>query len=557
METPKNRGSLTLPERCAAERWIAVGIFAVTVLYLCIFRRYTSVDPDEGIVLQGAERILNGEVLYRDFFSLLTPGSYYWLALIFKIFGDSMLVARTALAVYGGIFSVFTYWVARRISPRWIALLTAYFVTIACLPWRFMTLHNWDSTLWCCSTVYCAILLLQVPHWGWAFGLGIFASLTFLFEQSKGAGLIIGLAFGFALAAWMQRSWSWYTTARATALAIGLVCPLALTVGYFAAHRALGPMLSDWMWAPSHYLTANRVPYGYADWNDQERDAMFASGTLTERLAVCVAVSPCFFVPALPVIGAASLPHWIISGRKGNVAIDRAVFYTLVSATVGGLLLSVAGTRASNLHLVYLAPIFYLALGCILDGSDISSALLRRIQPVLTIALFISFTAVGMALLVADRSAGHVVETSRGEVTTRVPDRVLEYTQAHLPPGTRTLVYPYLPLYYYLTDTFSAARYDYLQPGMHTAKQNLEMVHDIDAHCPAAILFEPAFYEKISTSWPNTSPGLWANDPVAEYILRNYQWCATLTSGANSRFLFMVPAGAACPGDARRPELDR
>src|SRR5579864_9521756 len=193
--------TLFLPERHPAERWIAAAIFALTVLYLSLFRRYTSLDPDEGIILQGAQRILHGEVIYRDFFSFLTPGSYYWMALLFKTFGNSMIVARTTLAVYGGIFSTFTYLMARRVCVRWIALLTAYFVTIACLPWRFMALHNWDSTLWSCVAVYCAVRLLETPHASWAFGLGTFTSLTFLFEQSKGAGLVAGLALGFALAA--------------------------------------------------------------------------------------------------------------------------------------------------------------------------------------------------------------------------------------------------------------------------------------------------------------------------------------------------------------------
>ena len=81
---------------------IAAAIFAVTVAYLWIFRRYTSLEPDEGIVLEGAQRILRGEVLYRDFFSYFTPGSYYFLALLFKIFGSSFLVARTALVFFGG-----------------------------------------------------------------------------------------------------------------------------------------------------------------------------------------------------------------------------------------------------------------------------------------------------------------------------------------------------------------------------------------------------------------------------------------------------------------------
>jgi hypothetical protein len=110
-----SRATLLFPEKIPAERWIAAGLFVLACLYLCAFRRFMLLDPDEGIVLQGAERILRGEVLYRDFFSFLTPGSYYLLALLFKLFGNSLMVARSTLVFYGGAFTVFAYWMARRV----------------------------------------------------------------------------------------------------------------------------------------------------------------------------------------------------------------------------------------------------------------------------------------------------------------------------------------------------------------------------------------------------------------------------------------------------------
>jgi len=78
-----------LPERSRTEPHIALLIFLLSFLYLCIFRRATWIDLDEGIILQGAQRILDGQVLYQDFFSFFTPGSYYLLALVFRVFGDS------------------------------------------------------------------------------------------------------------------------------------------------------------------------------------------------------------------------------------------------------------------------------------------------------------------------------------------------------------------------------------------------------------------------------------------------------------------------------------
>src|SRR5213593_1607939 len=103
-ETLKSRGidsrqsaGLYHPEQSRSELWVALILFLVSFLYLCLFRRFTAMEPDEGILLQGAQRILAGQVLYRDFFSFYTPGSYYALALLFKIFGSSLLVARTVL----------------------------------------------------------------------------------------------------------------------------------------------------------------------------------------------------------------------------------------------------------------------------------------------------------------------------------------------------------------------------------------------------------------------------------------------------------------------------
>src|SRR5713226_3289970 len=76
------RADIVCPEKLPAERWIALGIFVVSSLYLCLFWDHTNMNGDEGIALQGAQRILQGQMLYRDFFSFYTPGSYYWQALL-------------------------------------------------------------------------------------------------------------------------------------------------------------------------------------------------------------------------------------------------------------------------------------------------------------------------------------------------------------------------------------------------------------------------------------------------------------------------------------------
>ena len=114
----------SVPEHSYGERRVMLLLLFISFAYLCLFRRFTAIDPDEGIILQGAQRILRGEVLYRDFFSFITPGSYYLLALLFRVFGSSIVVARIALVFHGKhIVRVVTYLLARRVCSRTTALL--------------------------------------------------------------------------------------------------------------------------------------------------------------------------------------------------------------------------------------------------------------------------------------------------------------------------------------------------------------------------------------------------------------------------------------------------
>src|SRR5229473_1009368 len=294
------------------DRAIAGAVFVVTLAYLWLCRRYTSMEPDEGIVLQGAQRILRGEVLYRDFFSYFTPGSYYFLALLFKIFGNSFLVARTALVFFGGIYSAIAYLLARRVCLRGSALVVAALVTLTTLPYRFEVLHNWDSTLWACLAVYCAVRWLESPHWKWAFATGTLASLTFLFEQSKGAGLVLGLGAGLVAITLLDRQRTLWKGTRILGLSAGVAWPFLVTVAYFGARHSLSLMLADWSWPLQHYSLANRVPYGYQNWSESTRHLLLGSGSLTVRAVTIVAVSPCFLIPALPLAAVGLLVYWIL-----------------------------------------------------------------------------------------------------------------------------------------------------------------------------------------------------------------------------------------------------
>ena len=95
---------ISLPARLRrrrAERICTVILIGVAAWYwLRYFNRSTNL-LDEGSTAAQALRILNGQLIYRDFFTVVTPGSYYTIAWLFQIFGHSLMVMRWAALVTG------------------------------------------------------------------------------------------------------------------------------------------------------------------------------------------------------------------------------------------------------------------------------------------------------------------------------------------------------------------------------------------------------------------------------------------------------------------------
>ena len=528
------------------DRVIPAFVFLFSLAYLCVFLRYSSLEPDEGIVLQGAQRILNGQIPYRDFFSFYTPGSFYLVAAALKLFGDSFLVARLSLAIAGAGCSVLTYLLATRVCSSGYALLAAALTTCSAVAYRFLVLHNWYSTLLAGLGLYCAIRLLESRLPVWAFATGSFCSLTTMFEQSKGAGLCFGLVLSFvALRVVGQKSSLQKTDLKL--FASGLLWPLLLVFAYFGAQHSLRALVKDWLWPLNHYTNANRVFYGYQNWSDSARDSIFHSGPMWTRVIKILAISPGFLVPLLPVITVGIFVYWILPARRGYVSFNKWNYYILVSGVLSGLLVSVVVVRADIIHFMYLAPLWYVPLAWIVGAREFRNSTLSALRPYLIFLIAVAFGLMSLVILTTANGARTQTPTRRGIIVTSERDGVLDYVQAHTTPAQNILVYPYLPLYYYLTGTRSAAPLDYFQSGMNTPEQAREIIASLQSQNVNTVLFEASFNEKMGTSWPGTSLNAIAYDPVADYIVRNYRSCKVLNSASGSTFQFMVQKRKECP----------
>jgi Dolichyl-phosphate-mannose-protein mannosyltransferase len=544
-EVRSSQQQCRIPETSLQERYIVLLLIATSCWYLRFFRSYTTLHSDEGIVLEGAQRILEGQVLYRDFFSFYTPGSYYWTALLFKVFGNSILVPRAALVVYGGVFSALTYLLARRACSRSSSLLATCLALVVSLPYSFYVQHSWDSSLLALLTIYCAVRFLEMSGHFWAFAAGSFAALTVLFEHSKGAGLIIGLAGGWIILALSKRRAS-MSRSRWLTLAAAFVWPFLVTFAYFGSQQAIGPMLADWLWPLHHYSQVNRVNYGYLHLSSSQWNTLH-SGSWIWRLFAFFVISPTVIICVLPFLTIGVLVWQAVALLTKECDENRPVYCVLVGAALIGLWLPVVALRPDLAHIVYLTPLFAISGAWILDGRDLPLKLLHDGKSILIWYLVGSFATFGIALLLNPLGAQHRLVTRRGSLKSSEPENVISYIDQHVPPQTKIFVYPYQPLYYYLTRTSNPTSYEYLQPGMHTAEQTQQVTQQLEHGGTLIALFTPSFRDFIAVSWPNTPLAvIAARDPIANYLLAHYRVCTILNSGS-SVYWYMLRKGLPCP----------
>ena len=538
-----------VPEKSARDWGVAALLFAFSVLYLWPFLGFTILFPDEGITLQGAQRILNGQVLYRDYFTFYTPGSYYWTALRFKIFGSSLLAAQAILLIYGGISSVTLYLLARRVCSRWLAVLTAYLFLVVGLPYRFLVLHNWDSTVLAVLALYAAVRWVESSRHTWAFATGTLVALTCLFEQSKGAGLIMGLGLGFFLLWHFGGRKDLFSRLSLTVLLAGLAWPVVLTFIYFAAHHGLHQMIADWFWPLDHYSLANRIRYGYIPISFEGSATLYASGSILRTLFYMSMTSPFFIVPFLPFTALALLIYSVYRMKQQGESKAMDCCSVMVGACGLGLVLSVVATGRPDVdHLIYASPPLILLLGMVLSGRLVKSRLLTELQSPLLACLMVTFTAFGMVFLVSGpRSAKQSLETRRGHITLPCCDSALPYLLRHVRAGEEIFIYPYQPLFYFLTATANPTRFEYLQLGLHSEDQIKEALSQLAAYPPRVIVWAPSFNTQIITgAWPSTPQQVLSKDEIRDFILVHYRVCTTLGS-EQFRYVFLVRKDSPCP----------
>lgn len=102
------------------------GIFVLLLLPIKVhFEIY-----DEGIILTGAMRILGGELPYKDFWTIYPPGQFYIVALILKLFGNSIFFTRIFDTIIRFGILILIYFISKKFSSSSISKVITFLLSI-------------------------------------------------------------------------------------------------------------------------------------------------------------------------------------------------------------------------------------------------------------------------------------------------------------------------------------------------------------------------------------------------------------------------------------------
>ena len=99
-----------------------LGLFALGALLSGLTIRWGINPHDEGLMLQAGERIVDGQLPYRDFYANYGPGQYFLIGGLDWLFGPSLLTWRIVRVLLDAGVAVLAYLLARRDAPEPLAL---------------------------------------------------------------------------------------------------------------------------------------------------------------------------------------------------------------------------------------------------------------------------------------------------------------------------------------------------------------------------------------------------------------------------------------------------
>ena len=500
--------------RSAGQSYARYLIFVVcSACYLLPFMRILLQATDEGTLIGGAVRVAHGQVFARDFLEAMGPGTFYWLAAFFKLFGVTFAATRICLFLTSLGTGILIYFLSRRVCTRYqvlpsILLAGTHFGGV----WPTIS-HHVDSNFVALAAVACMVLWQEKRSSALLLVAGMLAAVTTSIHQPKGLLLL------FAVVLWLWMRWRRGTVPPS---ALGLVltgyCSVVCFIAmYFASKSALRDLFYvSFVWPYGHYGPSNIVPYAQGliiyYWNHWVPANSGISWTIG---LAAILIIPFLLVAALPVL----LP--VLGIRAGWKTMRPEIgLYWLC----GWALWLSEIHRKDMSHLVFGSPLLIILAVYLL--AEYRKKFVDTALQVLAISAG-CLACLNLFLVLP----AHSITTRVGSIVMFNDDPVLTFLDEHVAPGEEIFAYPYCPMYYFLSSTVNPTRYSILVYHYNISSQFEEVVRTLEQHRVKYVVWDTGFEARAANIFFPSVKEMRPHEHIIEpYLESHYRVVKTVRS---------------------------
>jgi 4-amino-4-deoxy-L-arabinose transferase-like glycosyltransferase len=244
------------PIRPGSGRWLAL-VVGVAVALCLPFMHAVFAISDEGVLLNGAARMLRGDRLYLDFFEFLPPGGFLLTEGWFSLFGLTIFSVRSLAALTVAGIACVTYLACRQASRNapLSALVTIAWLVMSQGGWTQVS-HHWFTTLFSMLAAWTALKNADAPksRFGWALLSGASAGVAAMITPTRGALAMMAAATAFVSA----RGWG-----KVAFYLLGCVLAPLGFIAWLIWNHAIARAFYDVIeWTAGRYAPVQAVPFG-------------------------------------------------------------------------------------------------------------------------------------------------------------------------------------------------------------------------------------------------------------------------------------------------------
>lgn len=489
-----------------ATRVLCLVLSTITVVcHLPVLDMHLSVY-DEGIILAGADRVLQGHIPYRDFWSMYPPGQFYTLAVLFKLFGSSVLVERVYDLAVRSLLALCGFLITRKLGLSKLA---------AVIGWAMALI--WTASTWFAAyPVYAALVLicesitaflhhLETKQARWLFCSGLLLALAATFRHDLGAMAAIAVLIALLVKEVTGPDRDWRPIGAY--LGGGLLAALPVAV-YLLAAVGIGPVWDQLVATPADVMPKYRwLPYPALSF---------------ETLA--------FYL--FPLVLCASLILSLIRVLKDSRR-DTFTYGLFVLSLTGLLFVNQVRVRSDDIHLfpAAMASIFVLPglVSFFLSSSHKAGKAVALVLVLITSALFVARASEKLESLARTRflalnrstipRAGFAwMGQDLEDVVAMIKDNTAENEAIYVGVKNHDQFLTNDVIIPFLADRPYATRYHELHPGVTTTSSvQQEIVRELGDAPVRLIVLRPGYWPE-----PNQTGVDRGIDLLDRYIAENY-----------------------------------